>query len=194
MPQSFKVSNHWDMNDFKQAMQILDNEIQKLDNTIRIDFGEHSTSIIKKVDNDYERFSITAWGTERYVTRTMKAIVIHYSKYDTKRIYAKNPNVLFKEASIIVNKINESFQWKLKSRLKENHAWRLIQRKESEWKDFAKNLGVELDYSLSAKIDGMTISKHDKVEITPTKMNLSISGINVKTFKKIQAIMQEDQK
>lgn len=183
----FITKNSWSAEDFKQILQTLEKLIQDEDPEIKINkFG----NIEKFFENRTYSIKIDSWGATgsrytHYNDQRWKALVIKYSKHDTKRVYAKNPNVLFNEVSKIVKSINEDIQYSLKRELKQHHSIRLDERKKQEWIEFSEQLGFKPYLEQTANFENMTISRHDKIEITPSKINFSISGITTAQLKSI---------
>lgn len=185
-------SSVWTRKEFEENMKIIESEIQKIDPLISFACHEYGIggSFNKTLHGEKAWISITSWGyrSSRYSESTTKAITIHYDRYDTKRAFTKNPNVIFSEIEKIVKTINQEIQYKLQDAIKRPSSIRAHERREQEWKETVDLLGGEVTHHYGARFGKLVVERADRHEITPT--TFKISGIvDIEKLKKIQEIV-----
>jgi len=186
----FIFSEDWDNDQFISNIKMLELELKRKSSKISIDITEEFEAIINKKSKGVCVSMIIKphgmWGGPNQ-KKTIRAITIRYPQKSREKfyVYSNNANKFIQIIPEIINVLDKEIQRKLIENLKNNHSKRLYQVKVQEWVETIGIFDGDVISSTTAKIDKITISKHDETQITPTTFDVKISNVNKATVKKI---------
>jgi len=201
----FRHYEHWTKVNFKSTMKILEKLLQQKDPQITVkikEWGIIHAEIEKRGLSYSKTISIIPYDEIRDNSGYYGAIIgsqaftIKYKVYsnkESKRIYAKNPNVLLNEISNISSVLNSRFRENQMEEFKEQEWDKTMKELKGEKSNYCLRMPIGYD-ELKMKVGDLIITKHDKEEVKPTSFNLLLDGISKTNLKEIIDLLNKQHK